>query len=120
MSANDTRDRKSFQAQHLFLTKLYTTPKDLLQLVRQRWRIEGWQWIRDTQLHEDARHYRSKGAGAMTTLRTAALNLLRLAGFQSVRAVMQSVMRIITAPLAMTQRQPGPNPGQNFAAALYQ
>jgi hypothetical protein len=29
--------------------------------------------------------YRGDGAGAMATLQTAALNLLRLAGFQSIR-----------------------------------
>jgi hypothetical protein len=65
--------------------------------VRDRWSnrfaeakgYEGWHWIRDTQLHEDAHRYRSNGAGAMATLRTAALNLLRLAGFRSIRAGMQ-------------------------------
>jgi hypothetical protein len=40
---------------------------------------EGWHWIRDTQLHEDAHRYRGNGAGAMATLRNAAMNLLRLA-----------------------------------------
>ena len=54
--------------------------------MRDRWSIEGWQWIRDTQLHEDAHRYRGNGAGVMATLRTAALNLMRLAEFQSIRA----------------------------------
>jgi hypothetical protein len=43
-------------------TSLRTTPKALLQLVRDRWSnrlaeakgYEGWKWIRDTQLNEDA------------------------------------------------------------------
>ena len=79
------------------------------QRVRDRWSVEGWHWIRDTQLHEDAHRYRGNGAGAMATLRTAALNLLRLAGFQSIRSGMQAVMHDITALLAMARR-PQPNP----------
>ena len=54
--------------------------------MRDRWSIEGWQWIRDTQHHEDAHRYRGSGAGVMATLRTAALHLMRLAEFQSIRA----------------------------------
>jgi len=46
----------------------------------------------------------------MATLRTAALNLLRLAGFQSIRSGIQAVMHDITAQLAMAQRRPQPNP----------
>jgi len=69
----------------LFLSSLSTTPKALLQLVRDRWSIEGWHWIRDTQLYEDAHRNRGNGIGAMATLGTAALNLLRLAGYQSIR-----------------------------------
>jgi predicted transposase YbfD/YdcC len=60
----------------------------LLQLVRDLWSLECWHWIRDTQLHEDANRYRGNGAGAMASLRTAALNLLRMAGFASIRAGM--------------------------------
>jgi predicted transposase YbfD/YdcC len=48
----------------------------LLRLVRERWSLESWHWIRDTQLREDDHRYRGKGAGVMATLRTAALNLL--------------------------------------------
>ena len=44
----------------------------------------------------------------MATLRTAALNLLRLAGFQSIRTGMQAVMHDITALLAMVTRRPNP------------
>ena len=110
MTADGIRDGKPFRATHLFLTSLRTTPEALLQLVRHRWSIEGWHWIRDTQLHEDAHRYRSNGAGAMATLRTAAMNLLRLCGFKSIRAGMQAVMHDIKALLAMVQQQPQPNP----------
>ncbi len=110
VTASGTRDGKPFQATHLFLTSLRTTPEALLQLVRDRWSIEGWHWIRDTQLHEDAHRYRGNGAGVMATLRTAALNLLRLAGFRSIRSGLQAVMHDITALLAMVRRQPEPGP----------
>ena len=108
--ATGSRDGKPYKATHLFLTSLRTTPEALLQLARDRWSIEGWHWIRDTQLHEDAHRYRGNGAGAMATLRTAALNLLRLAGFQSIRAGMQAVMHDMTTLLAMVRRRPLPNP----------
>ena len=104
-----TRDGKPFKATHLFLTSLRTTPEALMQLVRDRWSIEAWHWIRDTQLHEDAHRYRGNGAGAMATLRTAALNLLRLNGFQSIRAGIQAVMHDITALLAMAKQQHHPS-----------
>ncbi|MGL6133098.1 MAG: ISAs1 family transposase [Prochlorococcaceae cyanobacterium] len=110
VAAAGTRDGKPFQATHLFITSLRTTPEALLHLVRDRWSIECWHWIRDTQLHEDGHRYRGNGAGAMATLRTAAMNLLRLAGFQSIRAGMQAVMHNITALLAMARRRPEPNP----------
>ncbi len=107
--ARGIRDGKPFQATHLFLTSLRTTPESLLHLVRDRWSIERWHWIRDTQLHEDAHRYRGNGAGVMAALRTAALNLLRLAGFRSIRAGIQAVMHDIKALLAMARRQPQPD-----------
>ena len=110
VAAIGRRGGKAFQATHVFLTSLRTTPDALLQLVRDRWSIEGWHWIRDTQLHEDAHRYRGNGAGAIATLRTAALNLVRLAGFQSIRAGMQAVMQEITGLLAMARRRPQPDP----------
>jgi len=118
VTVSGTRDGKPFQATHLqgFTrrtfrcdTSLRTTPEALLQLVRDRWSIEGWHWIRDTQFHEDAHRYRGNGAGAMATLRTAALNLLHLAGFRSIRSGLQAVMHAITALLAMARRQPQPD-----------
>jgi predicted transposase YbfD/YdcC len=78
VSTTGSRDSKPFQATHHFLTSLRTTPEAMMQLVRDRWSLESWHWIRDTQLHEDDHRYRGNGAGAMATLRTAALNLLRL------------------------------------------
>lgn len=92
LKADGIRDDKPFRANHLFLTSLCFMPEALLQLLREHWRIAGWHWIRDTQLHEDGHSCGGNGAGAMTTLRTAAMNLFRLAGFQSIWAGMQAVM----------------------------
>jgi hypothetical protein len=77
---------------------------------RERWSIESWHWIRDTQFLEDKHRYRGNGAGVLATLRTAALNLLRLAGFDSIREGLQAVMHDITALLAMATRQPQEKP----------
>lgn len=78
--------------------------------MRERWSIESWHSIRDTQLHEDDHRYRGNGAGVMAALRTAAMNLLRLTGFYSIREGLHAVMYDITALLAMARRQPEPNP----------
>ena len=51
------------------------------------------------------------GAGMRATLRTAAMDLLRLAGFQSIRAGMQAVMHDITTLLKMAKRKPQHGPG---------
>jgi len=45
----------------------------------------------------------------MATLRTSALNLLRLAGFRSIRSGMQAVMHDITALLSKVRRRPQPD-----------
>ena len=39
VTVSGTRDGRPFQATHLFLTSLRTTPEALLQLVRDRWSI---------------------------------------------------------------------------------
>jgi len=71
--------------------------------VRDHWSIEGWHWFRNAQFHEDAHPYRGNGAGVMGSLRTAALNLLRLPGFQSIRSGMQSVMHNICELVGMAE-----------------
>ena len=102
-----TRNGKLFQQQrHLFLASLLTTPEALLKLVRDRWSIEAWHWIRDTQLHEDAHRYRGNGADVLASLRIAALNLFRLAGCHSIRSGIQAVTQDIGQLLAMARRQP--------------
>ena len=108
--ATGIRDGKPFKATHRSITSLRTTPDALLRLVRESWSLESWHWIRDTQLREDDHRYRGNGAGVMATLRTAALNLLRLSGFGSIREGLQAVMHDITTLLEMATRQPRERP----------
>nr|WP_238154279.1 ISAs1 family transposase [Synechococcus elongatus] len=70
---------------HFFLTSLRTTGAQLLQLIRQRWSIENcWHWPRDVVFAEDRHRYRERnGVQILAALRTIAMNLLRLKGFQS-------------------------------------
>ena len=75
-----------FEASHVFLPSLRTTPEALLQLVRERWSLESWHWIRDTHLHEDKHRYCGNAAGVM------------------------AVMHDIQGLLAMVRRQPALNP----------
>ena len=103
-------DGKPLKATPRFIISLRTTLEALLRLVRERWSLESWHWIRDTQFWEDAHRYRGNGASVMATLRTAAMNLLRLAGFGSIREGLQAVMHDITALLAMARRQPEIDP----------
>ena len=71
---------------------------------------ESWHWIRETQLHEVKHRYRGNGAGVITTQRTAALNLLRLAGFDSIPSGLHAVMHDIKVLLAMAMWQPHQKP----------
>jgi hypothetical protein len=93
-----------------FITSLRTTPEALLRLVRERWSLESWHWIRETQLREDDHRCRGNSAGVMAALRSAGLNHMRLAGFASIRDSLQAVMHDITALLAVARQQPDPNP----------
>ena len=58
----------------------------MLQHVRDRWSIENsWHWPRDTQLREDANRNREvNGVQITATLRSLAMNALRLDGFWSI------------------------------------
>ena len=69
-----------------YVTSLRTGAEALLRHVRDRWSIENsWHWPRDTQLKEDANSYREvNGVQIMATLRSLAMNALRLDGFWSI------------------------------------
>ena len=81
-----TREGRPSDETRYYITSLRTTAKALLQHVRDRWSIENsWHWPRDTQLKEDAHRYREvNGVQIMATLRSLAMNALRLGGFWSI------------------------------------
>lgn len=80
------RDGKPTDETRYFPTSLRTGAEALLRHVRDRWSIENsWHWPRDTQLEEDAHLYReANGAQIMATLRSLAMNALRVEGFWSI------------------------------------
>ena len=67
------------------VSSLRTGAKALLQHVRDRWSIENsWHWVRDVLLREDAHRYREfNGVQILATLRSLAINALRLDGIWS-------------------------------------
>jgi predicted transposase YbfD/YdcC len=80
------RERRSVDETRYYVTSLRTGADALLRHVRQRWSIENsWHWPRDSRLREDAHRYReSNGVQILATLRSLAINALRLEGIWSV------------------------------------
>lgn len=60
--------------------------KVLFRAIRQRWAIENsWPWVRDVPLREDAHRYReNNGVQILASLRSMAINPLRLDGIWSI------------------------------------
>jgi predicted transposase YbfD/YdcC len=84
-------------------TSVRTTPQALLRLIRQRWSIENeWHWARDAQLGEDAHRYANRiGAPVFALLRTIVMNLLRRAGYRSIRQGLRELAYDIKGMLAL-------------------
>lgn len=82
-----TREGKLQDEIRYYVSSLRTGAKALLRAVRQRWSIENsWHWVRDVPLREDAHRYREdNGVQILATLRSLAINALRLDGIWSVR-----------------------------------
>jgi predicted transposase YbfD/YdcC len=80
------RDGKPTDEIRYYVTSLRTSAKALLQHVRDRWSIENsWHWVRDVPLGEDAHRYReTNGVQILATLRSLAINALRLEGIWSI------------------------------------
>ena len=98
-----TRKGKRTVRRHLFLTSIRTTPEAVLRLVRQRWSMENeWHWARDAQLGEDAHRYANRiGAPVFAFLRTIVMNLLRRAGYRSIRQGLREQAYDIKGMLAL-------------------
>ena len=98
-----TRDGKPTDETRYYVTSLRSSANALLQHVRERWSIENsWHWPRDTQLKEDAHRYREvNGVQIMATLRSLAMNALRLDGFWSITEGMAALAHDIRGLLAL-------------------
>jgi hypothetical protein len=79
------RDGRSTDETRYYVTSLGTGAGALLRHVRQRWSIENsWHWVRDKKLGEDDHRYReTNGVQILATLRSLAINAMRLSGFWS-------------------------------------
>ena len=61
-----------------------------------------WHWPRDTQLKEDAHRYREpNGVGILATLRSLAMNALRLGDFWSITEGLAALAHDIRGLLAL-------------------
>jgi predicted transposase YbfD/YdcC len=80
------RDGKPTDETRYYVSSLRTGAKALLRHVRDRWSIENsWHWVRDVPLREDAHRYReNNGVQILATLRSLAINALRLDGIWSI------------------------------------
>ena len=98
-----TRDGKQVDETRYYVTSLRTGAVALLRHVRDRWSIENsWHWPRDTQLREDAHRYRERnGVQIMATLRSMAMNALRLDGFWSITEGLAALSHDIRGLLAL-------------------
>ena len=80
------REGKPQDETRYYVTSLRTGAKALLKAVSQHWSIENsWHWVRDVPLREDAHRYReNNGVQILATLRSLAINALRLDGIWSI------------------------------------
>jgi predicted transposase YbfD/YdcC len=80
------REGRRIDETRYYVTSLRTGADALLRHVRDRWSIENsWHWPRDAKLNEDGHRYGERnGVGVMATLRSLAMDALRLGGFWSI------------------------------------
>ena len=97
------REGKPVDETRYYVTSLRAGARALLQHVRDRWSIENsWHWPRDTQLREDAHRYREEnGVQILATLRSMAMNALRLDGFWSIAEGLAALSHDITGLLRL-------------------
>ncbi|WP_255024459.1 ISAs1 family transposase [Cyanobium sp. T1G-Tous] len=84
--SHGTREGKPQDETPYYVSSLRTGAKALLKAIRQRWSIENsWHWVRDVPLREDTPRYREdNGVQILATLRSMAINVLRLGGIWSI------------------------------------
>jgi predicted transposase YbfD/YdcC len=94
VSSKGKRQGRRIDETRYTVTSLRTGADALLRHARDRWSNRfaeaksyenSWHWPRDTKLNEDAHRYRERnGVQVMATLRSLAMNALRLGGFWSI------------------------------------
>jgi predicted transposase YbfD/YdcC len=83
--SHGVREGKPQDETRYYVTSLRAGAKALLRHVRQRWSIENSRAVRDVPLREDAYRYREvNGFQILATLRSLAINALRLRGIWSI------------------------------------
>ena len=97
------RDGKPTDEIRYYVSSLRGSAKGLLQHVRDRWSIENsWHWVRDVPLREDAHRYReNNGVQILATLRSLAINALRLEGIRSITEGMAALAHDIRGLLRL-------------------
>jgi len=106
--SHGTRDGKPQDETGYYVSSLRTGAKALLKAIRQRWSIENcWHWVRDVPLREDAHRYREdNGVQILATLRSLAINALRLDGIWSITEGIAALARDIKGLLRLLRWRP--------------
>ena len=86
MRTHGIQEGKPIDETRHYVFSLRTGAQSLLRHVRQRWSIENsLHWVRDVPLQEDAHRFReTNGVQILATLRSLAIDALRLAGIWSI------------------------------------
>jgi len=97
------REGKPQDETRYYVTSLRTGAKALLRGIRDRWSIENsWHWVRDVPLREDSHRYREEnGVQIPATLRSLAINALRLDGIWSITEGMAALAHDIKGLLRL-------------------
>ena len=106
------REARRTDETRYYVTSLRTGAKALLRAIRQRWAIENsWHWVRDGLLREDAHRYRdNNGVQILTTLRSLAINGLRLDGIWSITEGIAALAHDIKSLLRLLGWRPAATP----------
>jgi predicted transposase YbfD/YdcC len=101
-----TREGKSFHETLFYISSLEGTASEFNQRIRQHWHIENrLHWVKDVVLHEDDHPFGGGYACAnMGILRTFALNLFRLNGWDSLTRAIRILAHDLTRLLSFCQR----------------
>lgn len=102
------REGKPHDETRYFVTSLRTGAKTQIIAILQRWSIENsWHWVRDVPLREDAHRYReTNGVQILATLRSLAINALRLDGIWSITERIASLAHDIKGLLGLLGWRP--------------